>query len=349
MRLPILLSMCIIAVTGLAQAPSPSLNIGDPVPPLRISEWVKGAPVEQFKKGNIYILEFWATWCVPCKAAMPHLSALARAYRDKVTIIGVDCYENNPRVLKKVKPFVDSMGTRMDYTVARGDSNFIYARWFEASGEARSGIPISFVVDAEGRLAWVGHPQGLEKVIAALVNNTWDIKNALVRRNLGKQLKELDDSLNYELMRYRDDEFTEGRRRGKPDSALLAIDAILKGEPRLKYAESIAYHTFASLLKTDPHKAYLYGKEALTASTYDEPPYGSIVRAVGWYSDKLNLTGEIYELGAEACQEEVDYNPFWDRGAVARAYKRMGEYYRRAGDKEKAEAADRKAGEVMKN
>lgn len=134
--------------------PFPSLNLGDPVPALQVRQWLKGIPVQRFEKGKVYVLEFWATWCAPCKAAMPHLSALAREYKDRVTFIGIDIMEMKPTSLEKVKAFVDSMGQRMDYHVAVEDSNFMATNWMEAAAE--QGIPSSFVVNGEGRLAWIG-------------------------------------------------------------------------------------------------------------------------------------------------------------------------------------------------
>src|SRR5664279_4900575 len=197
----LLLLLCIIAVTTHAQiGQSPSLNIGDPAPPLRVRVWLKGSPVQRFEKGNVYVLEFWATWCKPCIAAMPHLSALAVEYKDRVTIVGVDIYEKKTTSLEKVKAFVDSMGHRMDYHVAAEDSNLMVVDWFDASGE--QGIPKSFVVNAEGRLAWIGNPKGLDEVLPKIVNNDWDIKIALSKRNLNRHLEMLDDSLNYELNKY---------------------------------------------------------------------------------------------------------------------------------------------------
>jgi thiol-disulfide isomerase/thioredoxin len=92
-----------------------SFNIGDPAPPLRVRAWIKGAPVSAFGKGSAYVVEFWATWCRPCIAAMPHLSALAAEYQDKVTVVAIDIYENKSTSLEKVKAFADSMGHRMDF------------------------------------------------------------------------------------------------------------------------------------------------------------------------------------------------------------------------------------------
>ncbi len=52
------------------------LLIGDPAPQISIGKWVKGNPVESFAKDQVYVVEFWATWCGPCLANMPHLASL---------------------------------------------------------------------------------------------------------------------------------------------------------------------------------------------------------------------------------------------------------------------------------
>lgn len=311
------------------------LNIGDPAPPLPVREWLKGEPVPRFEKGRVYVIELWATWCIPCKAAMPHLSDLARQYKDRVTIIGVDVKEKKTTAMEKVRAFVDSMGNRMDYTVAIQDSNFVEINWLDASGER--GIPESFVVNADGKLAWMGHPHKLDTILPQIVSNTWDIKSALVQQNTNRYLAALDDSLSYELKYYKGDQRINPYAPLKSDSALLAmIDNIVRKEPRLKYAPHIAFHTIAALLKTDLQKAYAYGKAAIVTPTYEEPVYHIISEAIMWYSTKLKLPVEIYRLCAQAYQAEIDNTFYPELVDMPKRYYNMATCYWKAGDKARA-------------
>jgi thiol-disulfide isomerase/thioredoxin len=69
------------------------------------------------KGKQTYVVEFWATWCGPCRVSIPHLTELQKKFKTQgVTFIGV-----SDETEDKVKPFVDKMGDKMDYTVAVDD------------------------------------------------------------------------------------------------------------------------------------------------------------------------------------------------------------------------------------
>ena len=348
MNFQLLLLLCIITVVAFAQDEKPPLlSIRDPAPPLRVKEWLKGEPVQRFEKGRIYIVEFWATWCAPCKAAMPHLSDLAHQYKDRVTIIGMDVMEKKATTMEKIKAFVDSMGYRMDYTVAVEDSNFMERNWLDASGER--GIPKSFVVNADGILAWMGHPHKLNIILPQIVNNTWDIKRAFVQQNSNRYLAALDDSVSYELRYYRGDRRLNPNTPLRSDSDLLAmIDEIVKKEPKLKYTPHIAFYTIGALLETDLQKAYEYGKVAIVTPTYQEPVYHIISDAITFYSTKLRLPVEICRLGAQAYQAEIDSVIYPELINVPKLYYNMAGCYWFAGDKAKAIEALQTAIKMLK-
>jgi thiol-disulfide isomerase/thioredoxin len=155
-----------------ADAAKQELAIGDPAPRLLLQEFVKGEPVKQFEKGKTYVVEFWATWCAPCRESIPHLTKLQQENKG-VTFIGVSIDEET----NLVKPFVDKMGDKMDYRVAidarEGGIGRMAQAWLEASGQ--EGIPAAFVVDGDGRIAWLGHPGDLEQPLVQIVAGKWDL------------------------------------------------------------------------------------------------------------------------------------------------------------------------------
>jgi thiol-disulfide isomerase/thioredoxin len=350
-RFQVFILICITTLTIYAQenpSPSHTLKIGDPAPSLqlRVNEWLKGVPVNHFEKGRVYVIEFWATWCKPCIAAMPHLSELARKYAGKATVIAVDIYEKKGTTTQRAKALVDSMANKMDFAVVVDDSNAIVTRWIDASSDQGNGIPRSFVIDADGRLAWIGHPCGvLDNVLARVVNHTWNLKEALAKRDLENRIDELVDSLRYELNPYVGDVRIPGNL-GKPDSGLLVINRIVVKEPGLKYARGIAFYTFSFLLKTNPHQAYTYGKELIKRSSYTNPLFDQVFDALQVYTDKFNILAEIYRLGAAACQAHIHSYP--ETADLALNYGQMAEWYWRAGDRSKAILAGKKAIEAKK-
>ena len=156
------------------------LKAGDPAPKLETGKWVQGEPVKDFQKGKAYIVEFWATWCPPCRASIPHLNETYLKFKDKgLVVIGQDCWEKDESL---VAPFVEKMGDKMTYRVALDDKTSnkkgqMAITWMEAAG--RNGIPSAFLVDTKGKIAWIGHPMALkEEVIEDVLAGKYDASKA---------------------------------------------------------------------------------------------------------------------------------------------------------------------------
>ncbi len=155
-----------------ALAAAQTLAVGADAPPLQINKWVKGDPIESFAPGKIYVVEFWATWCGPCIASMPHLSKLQATYKEKgVTVIGTTTADKN-NTLAKVEAMVADKGDGMAYTVAWDDGHKTNDAYMKAAG--KNGIPCAFLIDGKGKLAFIGHPATLDIPLAGVVDGTWD-------------------------------------------------------------------------------------------------------------------------------------------------------------------------------
>jgi len=162
-------------------------SLGDAAAPLEIAEWIKGDAVDlaAVKGKKVVVVEFWATWCGPCKVSIPHLTAMQKKYGHRgVVIIGVSDEEAS-----KVKPFVNEQGGQMNYTVAIDLNRATSSAYMEKFGQ--NGIPHAFVIDKEGRVAWHGHPMsGLERVLDQLASNTFDLGLEQKRESATKKIQE---------------------------------------------------------------------------------------------------------------------------------------------------------------
>ena len=148
------------AVQGVKR-PEPSLKVGNPAPSLDVAKWIKGDPVtlSEGRGTNAYVVEFWASWCGPCKTSIPHLTDLQKKFQDRgLVIVGVTSEDLGK--LEVVEQFVADMGDRMDYHVAVDNNRATSNAFMRAAREG--GIPHAFVIDTEGKLAWHGHPMSPE-------------------------------------------------------------------------------------------------------------------------------------------------------------------------------------------
>jgi thiol-disulfide isomerase/thioredoxin len=102
-----------------------------------------GKPVKSSDfDGKVVILDFWATWCPPCKAEIPSFIELQKQYGEKgLVVVGVSLDERGPAV---VKSFINQFG--MNYPVVMGDAKIV-----QAFGGIQA-IPTTFIIDRRGEI-----------------------------------------------------------------------------------------------------------------------------------------------------------------------------------------------------
>lgn len=170
-----MLALTAAAFTEQQEEAAATLKPGDPAPALAVDKWVKGEEVKELEKGKVYVIECWATWCGPCIQAIPHVTELQKKYADKdLVVIGMNVWEND---VAEVEPFVKKMGDKMDYRVATDDTSDggkgkMAETWMAAAG--RNGIPCSFIVDREGKIAWIGHPMKMDEPLQQVIEGKFD-------------------------------------------------------------------------------------------------------------------------------------------------------------------------------
>ena len=128
--------------------------VNQPAPNLAVDKWLTPPPDTQ---GKFVLVDFWATWCGPCRRSIPLLNDLQARFKDRLVVIGLSD-EPEEAVRRMTEP-------RIDYAIAIDTQR-------RASGTVEvKGIPHTMLVDPKGIVRFEGMPQyltgkGLERLMA---------------------------------------------------------------------------------------------------------------------------------------------------------------------------------------
>jgi len=140
---------------------------GSPAPAFTVDSFVRGPEAKTLELGKVHVIEFWATWCGPCVASMPHLTELQKQNPD-VQFIGVAGFERGKDAAdgtKRVDEFVKAKGDAIGFAIAFDGDGTMAKTWMTAA--KRNTIPTSFVVGKDGNVAFIGSPNAdLDAAIA---------------------------------------------------------------------------------------------------------------------------------------------------------------------------------------
>jgi len=253
------------ANTAMPKEEGPTLKVGSKAPGFKVAKWIKGDEIKEFVAGRVYVVEFWATWCGPCKKSIPHLTDVAAKMKDSVTVVGVSVWETPPEdttteYLPKVEEFVAKMGDKMNYVVAADTAEHDMAdTWMAASGQ--QGIPASFIVK-DGIVQWIGHPlDGLDAALAEIVAGTYDPSKEAERKAKAE-----------EAMRGKQEIFQKVTELANTDkrAAAVELDKLITLEEEKEGKKFLNRFKFDLMLGFDEAAAYGFGKELAAGILKDD-------------------------------------------------------------------------------
>jgi thiol-disulfide isomerase/thioredoxin len=132
-------------------------------------------------RGKVVILNFWATWCPPCRAEIPDLVALQEKYRDQLVVIGISEDEAPPQVVKEF--------------AARHKVNYPIVMTTPELGKMFPGVtalPTSFILDRESRI--------VQKHVGMLIARTTEYETrALAGLPVNASIEEVDQTQGLKL------------------------------------------------------------------------------------------------------------------------------------------------------
>jgi len=164
----------ISAISAARQIP---LDIGAQAPRLTPEVWIKGTPVDQFQKGQVYVLVFWSIGFSPYTPWISHLTDKMKANVHFISINTFDQPPNRPEVAEahrlRVENYLEGAKAEFPYSICIDDAkNSLALSWIPNTGGSKT--PRVAIVDQRGELAWMGHPMAMEGPLVKICRNAYD-------------------------------------------------------------------------------------------------------------------------------------------------------------------------------
>lgn len=252
-----------------------ALMVGDIAPQLTNMEWVANIPSSPI--GKPFVVTFFATWLPNAGGVLSDLESTRKKYTNKAFFLAVSLWEANSSIAKtainiaseKIKMPIaidkvpDPPKKLEDMSLYARENGELSKSWLVASGQDKVGVPVSYIIDASGRIAWIGKPNFVEDVLDKVIANKWNLQDAskafstkMVR--LGKA-SELLGRLN-----------AAQTKPNFPEICIVCEELLAFDPVEYRYCANIKFRTLLVGVR-DSTLAYKFGAEAVDKYLFNDP------------------------------------------------------------------------------
>lgn len=314
--LTVLTALVVVSASCIGRTPRVSdadisaglLTIGSTAPAPDIEHWISDGhgelpKISQFEDGKVYVVEFWATWCGPCVASMPHLSNLQQAFMDdSVQIISItdEDLDSVERFLKmkvsgkKEMTYGELTG---NYCLTADPDGSMSENYLQAARQ--TGIPAAFIVGKTGKIEWIGHPAEMELPLSQVVADSWN-REAFAVKFKAEQEAELAREAAQEKLQIAMQPVADSFQAGKTEEALKLMDDLIANNEFDAVKEDLVFTKMDLAFSVSPAAATEAFRKALD-QLKDSP---GVLHELAWSIYSLKSEGE--PIGKDMLQVALD-------------------------------------------
>jgi thiol-disulfide isomerase/thioredoxin len=192
-----------------------NIKISEKAPTINITDWIENVPNDKTLSDKYIVLEFWATWCGPCIAAVPHMNKIQQEFNQK-DLYYISITDESIKKVERSLKRIDFNSIVVTDLTKKTQINF---------GDGIKGLdkfPLTVLIDKTGIIKWIGEPKNLNSSImskfltnANTANRNYNSEKAVIQKEQNKTFDLIDLLFNKELKYYFELQETEGKESAK--------------------------------------------------------------------------------------------------------------------------------------
>lgn len=223
------------------------IKVNEKAPEVNITDWIANIPEDKSLENKYIVLEFWATWCAPCLAAVPHLNEMKAAFEDKKDLYFISISDENVTKIQNSLKRVEMKTIVVSDQTGNTFTNF-----------GVRGIPRTIMIDNKGIIKWIGTPYNVNK---KLINDF--ISGQTIMDSIDYIISNSDKLNEEEKQLY----FQLEVSKGEPDAGSSSSSKIAEDGLTLEF-QNFSFKKMISSLKKISEK-FIIGPKSLENELYN--------------------------------------------------------------------------------